>query len=218
MLTSQPLSVTDCTELIEPVPFCVVLSWYRFPCDVRRLGPEPPLCKEGSNMTFKAGKDYSDVRVRYQEDELVVERAKCAAEIIKSHIKGRGISQAQYCSVFGFKSRNPIHKRFLAGKVTLIDLIRIVSTPGFNISVDDALRQAITEIEYIDQSVVPVEEPKTERAELKKADEGEPPTEKPSKRPAILDQEIDMSLLADTPFARRFSSMFSVTSDDEVIA
>lgn len=218
MLTSQPLSVTDCTELIEPVSFCVALSWYRFPCNVRWLGSEPALYKEGSIMSFKAGKDYSDVRIRYQEDELVVERAKCAAEIIKSHIKGRGISQAQYCSVFGFKSRNPIHKRFLAGKVTLIDLIRIVSTPGFKISVDDALHQAITEIEYIDQSVVPVEEPKTERVELKKAGEGEPPTEKPSKRPAILDQEIDMSLLADTPFARRFSNMFSVTSDDEAIA
>ena len=169
-------------------------------------------------MSFKAGEDYSDVRVRYQEDELVVERAKCAAEIIKSHIKGRGISQAQYCSVFGFKSRNPIHKRFLTGKVTLIDLIRIVSTPGFNISINDALRQAITEIEYIDQSVVPVEEPKTERAEPKKAAEEEFPAEKSSKRPAILDEEIDMSLLADTPFAHRFSNMFSVTSDDEVTA
>lgn len=168
-------------------------------------------------MSFKAGKDYSDVRVRYQEDELVVERAKCAAELIKSHIKGRGISQAQYCSVFGFKSRNPIHKRFLAGKVTLIDLIRIVSTPGFNISVDDALCQAITEIEYVDRSTAPIEKPKTKRIEPKKADEDEDegcPTKKPLKRPDILDQKIDTNSLADTPFAH-FSNLFSIAAADE---
>lgn len=164
-------------------------------------------------MSFKAGKDYSDVRVRYQEDELVVERAKCAAEIIKAHIKGRRISQAQYCSVFGFKSRNPIHKRFLAGKVTLIDLIRIVSTPGFNISIDDALHQAIAEIEYIDQSVVPVEEPRV-KPEKDEEEEEEPPAKKPLKRPSLLDEEIDTSALKGTTF-ERFEKLFSGVRTEE---
>lgn len=161
-------------------------------------------------MSFKAGEDYSDVRVRYQEDDLVIERAKCAANIIKERIKSRNISQAQYCHAFGFKSRNPIHKRFLSGKVTLIDLIRIVSTPGFNISIDDALRQAIKEIEYVDRSVVPVEEPK---AESEEEDEGSR-AKKPLKRPALLDEKIDMSALKGTPF-ERFEKLFSDVLTDE---
>ena len=162
-------------------------------------------------MAFKAGEDYSDVRVRYQEDDLVIERAKCAANIIKESIKSRNISQAQYCHAFGFKSRNPIHKRFLSGKVTLIDLIRIVSTPGFNISIDDALRQAIKEIEYVDRSVVPVEEPK---AEPEKENEEEPPAKKPLKRPALLDEKLDTSVLKGTSF-ERFEKLFSGVLTDE---
>lgn len=160
-------------------------------------------------MSFKAGEDYSDVRVRYQEDALVIERAKCAANIIKEHIKSRNISQAQYCYAFGFKSRNPIHKRFLSGKVTLIDLIRIVSTPGFNISIDDALRQAIKEIEYIDQSVVPVEEPRVEPEQQE-----EPPARKPLKRPALLDEKIDTSIFKGTSF-ERFERLFSGVPTEE---
>lgn len=162
-------------------------------------------------MSFKAGEDYSDVRVRYQEDDLVIERAKCAANIIKERIKSRNISQAQYCYVFGFKSRNPVHKRFLTGKVTLIDLIRIVSTPGFNISIDAALHQAIKEIEYIDQSVVPVEEPKLEP---EKAAQEEPPAKRLLKRPALLDEEIDTRALKGTPF-ERFEELFSGVQTDE---
>ena len=155
-------------------------------------------------MSFKAGADYSDVRVRYQEDDLVIERAKCAANIIKERIKSRNISQAQYCYAFGFKSRNPIHKRFLSGKVTLIDLIRIVSTPGFNISIDDALRQAIKEIEYVDRSVAPVEELKAEPEK----EEKKLPAKKPLKRPSLLDEEIDTSALRGTSF-ERFEKLFS---------
>lgn len=162
-------------------------------------------------MSFEAGKDYSDVRVRYEEDELVVERAKCAANIIKEHIKSRNISQAQYCYTFGFKSRNPIHKRFLSGKVTLIDLIRIVSTPGFNFSIDDALRRAIKEIEYVDRSVAPVEEPRAEQAE---PEEEKPTTRKPLKRPTLLDEELDTSALKGTSF-ERFEKLFSGVQTDE---
>lgn len=163
-------------------------------------------------MSFKAGEDYSDVRVRYQEDELVLERAKCAANIIKEHIKSRNISQAQYCYAFGFKSRNPVHKRFLSGKVTLIDLIRIISTPGFNISIDDALRQAIKEIEYIDQSVDPVEEPRVE-PEQQGGEEG-PSARKLLKRPTLLDEELDTSTLKGTSF-ERFEKLFSGVRTDE---
>ncbi len=163
-------------------------------------------------MSFKAGEDYSDVRVRYQEDELVIERAKCAANIIKEHIKNRNISQAQYCYAFGFKSRNPIHKRFLSGKVTLIDLIRIVSTPGFNISIDAALQQAIKEIEYIDQSIAPVEELRVEP----KQQEGEerPVTSQPLKRPALLDEGFDAGALKGTSF-ERFEKLFSGVPTDK---
>lgn len=162
-------------------------------------------------MSFEAGKDYSDVRVRYEEDELVVERAKYAANIIKEHIKSRNISQAQYCYTFGFKSRNPIHKRFLSGKVTLIDLIRVVSTPGFNFSIDDALHRAIKEIEYVDRSVAPVEEPQIERPE---PDEEKPAIRKSLKRPALLDEELDTSALKGTSF-ERFEKLFSGVQIDE---
>lgn len=161
-------------------------------------------------MPFVAGKDQSANRVRYQEDELVVERAKYAASLIREHIKSRGIGQAQYCSVFGFKAQATIHNHFRSGKVTLIDLIRIVSTPGFNISIDDALRQAIEYIEYIDQSLPPVEEP---RVEPKKPEE-KPATRKLSKRPALLDEEIDTSALKGTSF-ERFEKLFSGVRTDE---
>lgn len=149
-------------------------------------------------MPFVAGKDQSADRARYHEDELVTKRARCAAEIIRENIRSRGISQAQYCHVFGFKAQQTIHNHFRSGKVTLIDLIRIVSTPGFNISIDDALQQAIKEIEYIDQSSAPVEEPKTES-------EGE---KEPKKA------EIDPNILAGTTFAR-FSDLFSNSPKEE---
>ena len=166
-------------------------------------------------MPFVAGKDQSADRVRYQEDELVVERAKCAAEIIRENIRRRGIGQMQYCSVFGFKAQQTIHNHFRNGKVTLIDLIRIVSTSGFNISIDDALRQAISEIEYIDQSMLPVEEPRVEPEPKKGAkDEEEPPAKKPLKRPALLDEEIDTSALKGTSF-ERFERLFSGMPTDE---
>lgn len=165
-------------------------------------------------MPFVAGKDQSADRVRYQEDELVVERAKCAAEIIRENIRRRGIGQAQYCSVFGFKAQQTVHNHFRSGKVTLIDLIRIVSTSGFNISIDDALRQAIAEIEYIDQSVVPVEEPRVEPEKQEKKEEEEPRAEKPLKRPSLLDEEIDMSALKGTSF-ERFEKLFSGVLTDE---
>ena len=160
-------------------------------------------------MPFVAGKDQSADRVRYQEDELVVERAKCAANLIREHIKARGIGQAQYCSVFGFKAQATIHNHFRSGKVTLIDLIRIVSTPGFNISVDEALHQAIKEIEYIDQSVAPVEEPHVEPEQQE-----EPPARKPLKRPSLLDEEIDTSALKGTSF-ERFEKLFSGVPTEE---
>lgn len=162
-------------------------------------------------MPFVAGKDQSADRVRYQEDELVVERAKHAASLVREHIKARGIGQAQYCSVFGFKAQATIHNHFRSGKVTLIDLIRIVSTPGFNISIDDALRQAIEEIEYIDQSLAPVEEP---RVEPKKPEEEKPAARKPLKRPALLDEELDTSALKGTSF-ERFEKLFSGVPTDE---
>lgn len=162
-------------------------------------------------MPFVAGKDQSADRVRYQEDELVVERAKHAASLIREHIKARGIGQAQYCSVFGFKAQATIHNHFRSGKVTLIDLIRIVSTPGFNISIDDALHQAIEEIEYIDQSIVPVEEP---CVEPKKPEEEKPATRKSLKRPALLDEELDTSALKGTSF-ERFERLFSGVQTDE---
>ncbi len=149
-------------------------------------------------MPFVAGKDQSADRARYHEDELVTKRAKRAAEIIREDIRSRGISQAQYCHVFGFKAQQTIHNHFRNGKVTLIDLIRIVSTPGFNISVDDALRQAIKEIEYIDQSSAPVEEPKTE-----------PGREKEPKKAGV-----DPSVLMGTSFAR-FSDLFSNAPKEE---
>lgn len=191
--------------------FCVLLMWYRFLCDIRVTDPNQSLSRKEPSMPFKTGEDYRDVRVRYQEDELVIERAKCAANIIKEHIKSRNISQAQYCYAFGFKSRNPIHKRFLSGKVTLIDLIRIISAPGFNISIDDALRRAIKEIEYIDRSVAPVEEPKAEPA--KEAEE-EPSAKKSLKRPALLDEELDTSVFEGTSF-ERFEKLFSGVRTDE---
>lgn len=166
-------------------------------------------------MPFVAGKDQSADRVRYQEDELVVERAKHAASLIREHIKARGIGQAQYCSVFGFKAQATIHNHFRSGKVTLIDLIRIVSTPGFNISIDDALRQAIEEIEYIDQSIAPVEEPRVEpKKPEEKPEEEKPATRKPLKRPALLDEELDTSALKGTSF-ERFEKLFSGVQTDE---
>ncbi len=162
-------------------------------------------------MPFVAGKDQSADRVRYQEDELVVERAKHTASLIREHIKARGIGQAQYCSVFGFKAQATIHNHFRSGKVTLIDLVRIISTPGFNISIDDALRQAIEEIEYIDQSLPPVEEP---RVEPKKPEEEKPATRKSLKRPALLDEKLDTSALKGTSF-ERFERLFSGVQTDE---
>lgn len=163
-------------------------------------------------MPFVAGKDQSADRVRYQEDELVVERAKHAASLVREHIKARGIGQAQYCSVFGFKAQATIHNHFRSGKVTLIDLIRIVSTPGFNISIDDALCQAIEEIEYIDQSLAPVEEPRVEPK--KPEEEKKPAARKPLKRPALLDEELDTSALKGTSF-ERFEKLFSGVPTDE---
>ena len=94
-------------------------------------------------MPFVAGKDQRAERARYREDELVVERAKYAAELLRKRIRREGVIQAQYPQVFGFKAQQTIHNHFRSGKVTLIDLIRIVSTPGFDISIDDVLRTAI---------------------------------------------------------------------------
>ena len=90
-------------------------------------------------MPFVAGKDQRAERARYREDELVVERAKYAAELLRKRIRREGVIQAQYPQVFGFKAQQTIHNHFRSGKVTLIDLIRIVSTPGFDISIDDVL-------------------------------------------------------------------------------
>ena len=166
-------------------------------------------------MPFVAGKDQRAERARYREDELVVERAKYAAELLRKRIRREGVIQAQYPQVFGFKAQQTIHNHFRSGKVTLIDLIRIVSTPGFELSIDDVLRTAISIIQSPadvepDEDGFPVPRPR----KPKKDQEAKLTTEKAPARPALRGTEVDEELFLSKDYSR-FANLFKQASSEE---
>ena len=167
-------------------------------------------------MPFVAGKDQRAERARYREDELVVERAKYAAELLRKRIRREGVIQAQYPQVFGFKAQQTIHNHFRSGKVTLIDLIRIVGTPGFDISIDDVLRTAISVIQSPadvepDEDGEPVPRPRRRR---KPKQEAKLTTEKAPVRPALRGTEVDEELFLSKDYSR-FANLFKQASSEE---
>lgn len=167
-------------------------------------------------MPFVAGKDQRAERARYREDELVVERAKYAAELLRKRIRREGVIQAQYPQVFGFKAQQTIHNHFRSGKVTLIDLIRIVSTPGFDISIDDVLRTAISVIQStadVELDEEPAPRPRRRR-KPKKDQEAKLTTEKAPARPALRGTDVDEELFLSKDYSR-FSNLFKQASGEE---
>lgn len=167
-------------------------------------------------MPFVAGKDQRAERARYREDELVVERAKYAAELLRKRIRREGVIQAQYPQVFGFKAQQTIHNHFRSGKVTLIDLIRIVSTPGFDISIDDVLRTSISIIQStadVELDEEPAPRPRRRR-KPKKDQEAKLTTEKAPARPALKDTEVDEELFLSKDYSR-FANLFKQASGEE---
>ena len=167
-------------------------------------------------MPFVAGKDQRAERARYREDELVVERAKYAAELLRKRIRREGVIQAQYPQVFGFKAQQTIHNHFRSGKVTLIDLIRIVSTPGFDISIDDVLRTAISIIQStadVELDEEPAPRPRRRR-KPKKGQEAKLTTEKAPERPALKGTEVDEELFLSKDYSR-FAGLFKQASGEE---
>lgn len=167
-------------------------------------------------MPFVAGKDQRAERARYREDELVVERAKYAAELLRKRIRREGVIQSQYPQVFGFKAQQTIHNHFRSGKVTLIDLIRIVGTPGFDISIDDVLRTAISIIQST-ADVEPDEEPAPRprrRRKPKKDQEAKLTSEKAPVRPALKGTEVDEELFLSKDYSR-FANLFKQASGEE---
>lgn len=167
-------------------------------------------------MPFVAGKDQRAERARYREDELVVERAKYAAELLRKRIRREGVIQAQYPQVFGFKAQQTIHNHFRSGKITLIDLIRIVSTPGFDISIDDVLRTAISIIRST-ADIEPDEEPASrprKRRKPKKDQEAKLTTEKAPARPTLRGTEVDEELFLSKDYSR-FTNLFKQASGEE---
>lgn len=167
-------------------------------------------------MPFVAGKDQRAERARYREDELVVERAKYAAELLRKRIRREGVIQAQYPQVFGFKAQQTIHNHFRSGKVTLIDLIRIVSTPGFDISIDDVLRTAISIIQStadVELDEEPAPRPRRRR-KPKKDQEAKFTTEKAPARPALRGTEVDEELFLSKDYSR-FANLFKQASGEE---
>lgn len=167
-------------------------------------------------MPFVAGKDQRAERARYREDELVVERAKYAAELFRKRIRREGVIQAQYPQVFGFKAQQTIHNHFRSGKVTLIDLIRIVGTPGFDISIDDVLRTAISVIQSpADVELVEEPAPRPRRCRKPKKDqEARLTTEKAPARPALRGTEVDEELFLSKDYSR-FANLFKQASGEE---
>lgn len=167
-------------------------------------------------MPFVAGKDQRAERARYREDELVVERAKYAAELLRKRIRREGVIQAQYPQVFGFKAQQTIHNHFRSGKVTLIDLIRIVGTPGFDISIDDVLRTAISIIQStadVELDEEPTPRPRRRR-KPKKDQEAKLTTEKAPARPALRGTEVDEELFLSKDYSR-FANLFKQASSEE---
>lgn len=166
-------------------------------------------------MPFVAGKDQRAERARYREDELVVERAKYAAELLRKRIRHEGVIQAQYPQVFGFKAQQTIHNHFRSGKVTLIDLIRIVSTPGFDISIDDVLRTAINIIQStadVELDEEPAPRPRRRR-KPKKDQEAKLTTEKAPGRPTLKGTEVDEELFLSKDYSR-FANLFKQASGE----
>nr|DAX26789.1 MAG TPA: Phycobilisome 32.1 kDa linker polypeptide [Caudoviricetes sp.] len=167
-------------------------------------------------MPFVAGKDQRAERARYREDELVVERAKYAAELLRKRIRREGVIQAQYPQVFGFKAQQTIHNHFRSGKVTLIDLIRIVSTPGFELSIDDVLRTAISIIQSPadaepDEDGEPVPRPRKRR---KPKQEAKLTTEKAPEKPKLRGTEVDEELFLSKDYSR-FANLLKQASGEE---
>ena len=167
-------------------------------------------------MPFVAGKDQRAERARYREDELVVERAKYAAELLRKRIRREGVIQSQYCQVFGFKAQQTIHNHFRSGKVTLIDLIRIVGTSGFELSIDDVLRTAISIIQSPadvepDEDGEPVPRPRKRR---KPKQEAKLTTERVPARPALKGTEVDEELFLSKDYSR-FANLFKQASGEE---
>lgn len=169
-------------------------------------------------MPFVAGKDQRAERARYKEDELVVERAKYAAELLRKRIRHEGVIQSQYCQVFGFKAQQTIHNHFRSGKVTLIDLIRIVSTPGFDISIDDVLWTAISIVQSTvdvepDEDGEPVPRPRRRR-KPKKDQDARLTTEKAPAKPTLRGTEVDEKFLLSKDYSR-FANLFKQASGEE---
>lgn len=158
-------------------------------------------------MPFIAGKDQRAERARYQEDELIVERAKYAAELIRKRIRREGVIQAQYPQVFGFKAQQTVHNHFRSGKVTLIDLLRIVSTPGFDISLDNVLRMAIAVVKPDEDGNAVVSDPNPERVAALTS-------EKDPQRPKLMDAEVDEAILAESMYGR-FADLIKQASGEE---
>lgn len=166
-------------------------------------------------MPFVAGKDQRAERARYREDELVVERAKYAAELLRKRIRREGVIQAQYPQVFGFKAQQTIHNHFRSGKVTLIDLIRIVSTPGFDISIDDVLRTAISIIQStadVELDEEPAPRPRRRR-KPKKDQAAKLTTEKAPEKPMLKGTEVDEELFLSKDYSR-FANLFKQASGE----
>lgn len=167
-------------------------------------------------MPFVAGKDQRAERARYREDELVVERAKYAAELLRKRIRREGVIQAQYPQVFGFKAQQTIHNHFRSGKVTLIDLIRIVSTPGFELSIDDVLRTAISIIQSPadvepDEDGEPVPRPRKSRKPKQAA---RLTSEKTLEKPTLKGTEVDEEFFLSKDYSR-FANLFKQASGEE---
>lgn len=158
-------------------------------------------------MPFEAGKDQQAKRARYKEDELVVERAKYAAELIRKRIRKEGVIQAQYPQVFGFKAQQTVHNHFRSGKVTLIDLLRIVSTPGFDISLDYVLRMAIAVVKPDEDGDIVVTDPNPDRTAALTS-------EKDPQRPKLMDAEVDETILAEGMYGR-FADLIKQASGEE---
>lgn len=158
-------------------------------------------------MPFEAGKDQQAKRARYKEDELVVERAKYAAELIRKRIRKEGVIQAQYPQVFGFKAQQTVHNHFRSGKVTLIDLLRIVSTPGFDISLDYVLRMAIAVVKPDEDGDIVVADPNPDRTAALTS-------EKDPQRPKLMDAEVDETILAEGMYGR-FADLIKQASGEE---
>ena len=82
----------------------------------------------------------------------------------------------------------------------MIDLIRIVSTPGFDISLDDVLRTAITVVEPDETGKVVHPDPDPDRVAILTS-------EKVREKPRLVGPEVDDNLFLSEEYSR-FAGLF----------